>query len=117
MPIRRPEPPIPSDSLQAARQHLSDEMLIAALRAFRVCIWSQLPRGINRSLDKGRSLDAIFSSRGYGPSLSVEPAGPDEFVITLSEVVGICVGAGASWLVRFRGNEVESATLNSRWIS
>jgi hypothetical protein len=106
-------------SVRAARKKISDERLIACLRAAR-----EESQGVFAvelacdNLDKCKSLDELFYTGDiYGYSLRVQPRGEDKYKIEFSCQAGPTAGDGGEWDVVFDGDTVASITGGLNFIS
>lgn len=117
--------------LDKAREVLSDECLLALIRALdgRKKKKSTAFAGgviatdiVNSRLDQGERLDEIFDRTGShhdkpGCHLSVRALGAEEYEISISCVADVKAGDGGTWRVSFEGISVASAELTSQCIS
>jgi len=106
-------------SVRAARKKISDERLIAFLRAAREESQGVLAVELAcDNLDKGKSLDELFYDGDvYGYSLWVQSRGEDTYKIAFSCQAGPTAGDGGEWEVVFDGDTVASITGGLNYIS
>ncbi len=105
--------------VRRARSRISDEQLIAFLRAIRddeAVFAAQL---INEQLDKGESLDAIFCTGDeFGFLLDVKRRSGSNFQIFFGCHAAPLAGDAATWKVQFDGRgQVESVEGSDYMIS
>ena len=103
----------------AARAMLGDARLLAFLRRCRSNAHIFACTLINRELDGGRCLDAIFYTNDrFGYLLSVKETGPNTFDVAFGCQAAPLAGDGAEWAVSFTPDgAVAEDTMRSQWIS
>jgi hypothetical protein len=105
---------------RSARQLLSDERLVAFLRAVDEmgnCNVLAVEL-ICQALDKGKSLNEIFyDGNDFGYLLSVEKTSASNFKIEFGCHAGPLTGDCGEWEVSFVGDTVQSISGGLMWIS
>ena len=103
--------------IRIARIIISDERLLAFLRAIRGKTCLLAVKLINEDLDKGNQLDDIFyTGEEYGFTLDVKQKSESSFKIAFGCIPGPNVGDGGEWKVCFDGNKVISVKNIELWI-
>jgi hypothetical protein len=102
-----------------ARAFLGDQRLVAFLRWARNEPEVFACKLINECLDKGETLDDIFSGPGYdGYKLEAEESGDGQWRIKFGCQAGPDAGDGGEWDVKFNAaGEVEEGFQTGCWIS
>lgn len=106
-------------AIQVSRRLITDDQLIKFLRAVRTDDQVLAVKMINKSLDRGQSLDEIFyTGDDYGFLLSVERLRGAAFNISFGCQAGPLAGDGGDWEVVFdAAGKVGSLSGGFSWIS
>ena len=104
--------------VRKARRVISDERLIAFLRAARGDDSVLAITVVNKQLDEGASLDEIFfTGEREGYQLSAARMAESTFEISFGCQAGPLAGDGGEWRVVFVGDAVQAFLGGTYWMS
>jgi hypothetical protein len=104
--------------IRASRKLITNERIVAFLRAVRNESDLHAVRFINEYLDGGEDLDSIFvTGDEFGFSLEVKKHSETDFDISFGCQVAPMAGDGGRWLVQFDGDRIAVLKSQECWIS